>query len=84
MTLNEFIEKNELSFEVGERNTNLTVLVGYALYRGLSLGDCKESILKTEWAHDRTEIFEEMERIWKFAEPNKYGDWWKTQAEWIV
>ncbi len=82
MTLDEFINANELTFEPGERNTNLTVLVGYALSKDLSAQDCIGA-LEEDWGHD-AEIPEEVNRIWKFAESSHYGDWWKTQTEWKV
>lgn len=84
MNLTEFIKENNLTFEVGERNTNITVLCGYALHKNYSIEDCKNAILTTEYEYDRGDIFPEIERVYEYARANKYGDWWTTQTTWKV
>jgi hypothetical protein len=73
-----FIRENNLTFEKGERNTNITVLCGYALYLGSSKRDIKESIL-TVSAHTASDCYPEVERVFDYGEKNAYGDWWATE-----
>jgi hypothetical protein len=81
--ITKFIKKNDLTFEVGERNTNITVLCGYALSQELGMEDIKTAILETS-PHTATDCFGEVERVFEYAENNNYGAWWKTQTEWSL
>jgi len=75
-TLREFIKNNNLTFEEGERNANAVVLCGYALYLGATLEECKDSIHGKFFTSD---LAQELERVWKSANNNNYGAWWKKE-----
>ncbi len=75
MNLKEFIKENNLTFEVGVRNTNVTILCGYALHNKNTVEECKEAI---EEKFVSTELFQEIERVYNYAESNDYGNYWTT------
>lgn len=72
--LKTFIKDNNLSFKEGQRNTNATILCGYALFIGASIQDCKESI-PTEMSTGQLNA--EIERVYNYADDNNYGKWWE-------
>jgi len=74
MTLKEFIKENSLVFKKGQRNSNITILCGYALHIGDSAADCIAAI-----PSKTTEIRDEVYRVYDYAEDNNYGEWWNTQ-----
>lgn len=74
--MKEFIKDNSLSFAKGNRNSTVTVLVGYAQHLGID-----EATLKTELATQIKKdsfIGEEISRLWGYCKTNKYKDFWKT------
>lgn len=73
--LKKFIKDNKLKFEPGNRNNPLVTLTGFALYKNLTVQDCKEAIPKTKL---KAPVAKELERIFSYGEKNKYGDWWAT------
>jgi hypothetical protein len=77
MDLKEFIKENKLTFTVGERNTNVTILCGYALHIEATVEDCKNAI---EEKYVSTELFQEIERVYEYANNNNYGDFWITET----
>ena len=74
--LEKFIKDNNLTFEIGERNTNLTVLCGYSLYL-TDNNDGDEDLIynsiPTEYHSE--ELREEFNRVYDFAYYADYGDW---------
>lgn len=72
--LKTFIKDNNLSFKEGQRNTNATILCGYALFIGASIQDCKEAI-PTELSTGQLNA--EIERVYNYANDSNYGKWWK-------
>lgn len=73
MILKQFIKKNNLTFKEGQRNTNATVICGYALYIHKEIEDIINAIPQTV----RTgELDVELYRVWDYAEANDYGNWW--------
>ena len=83
--IEKFIKKNNLDFEVGERNSDCTVLAGYALH---ALGDTLENtedIIKIIGViHPVTTLNEEVaiefRRVMTYAYLNNYGDFWKSDV----
>jgi hypothetical protein len=74
--LENFIKLNNLEFVEGVRNSNLTVLCGYALYINKEKADVCEAIPEDR----RTgELGIELERVWDYAEKNNYGKWWEIE-----
>ena len=77
--IKKFIEDNSLSFlgTGSSLNGNCVVLAGYALYKEISLEDLIDYF--EEIPDVAGEAFEEMERVYNYAEINNYGDWWKRE-----
>ena len=86
--LEEFIKLNDLKFTEGRRNTDCTVLIGYALYYTYDTKEGKfksedtksvlESILQDKLKAD-SELKKEFEKVFEFAKRNKYGKWWEKE-----
>ena len=77
MNLKEFIEKNKISFEEGSRNSSVTTLIGYALYKGVSQDQLLEE-LEDEINEDGF-IEDEIMRLWEYCKYRNYGNWWETE-----
>lgn len=73
--LKTFIKDNNLSFEEGERNTNATILCGYALFIGVDDIEVIESAIHKKWYTEEME--RELQRVFKYAKHNNYGKWWE-------
>ena len=71
-----FIEKNNLTFEVGRRNSDSVILSGYALYIGIDdyedLADILETLDITDY-----DILTELQDVFSYADYNSYGEWWE-------
>jgi hypothetical protein len=86
--LEEFIKLNDLKFTEGRRNTDCTILIGYALYYTYDVKEGKfksedtklvlESILEHKLKID-LELKKEFEKVFEFAKRNKYGKWWEKE-----
>lgn len=78
--LKTFIKDNNLSFEEGERNTNATILCGYALFIGVSDVELIKCALgeysSTKIWYD-SELEDEIERVYIYAKHHNYGKWWE-------
>lgn len=76
--LQEFIEINCLSFEEGERNTNLTVIGGYALFLDEF---CEEDdiykAIPDKYKSD--ELYQEAMKVFNYCYYNDYGNWWTKE-----
>jgi hypothetical protein len=78
--LKTFIVENDLQFTEGRRNSDCTVLSGFALFQETEVQECKTAITSSiDLEEDLGEIFEELERVFKYAEVNSYGSWWETE-----
>lgn len=75
--IRQFIEDNTLSFEEGERNANIIVLIGYSQFLKLSKEDLEEE-LQEEIDNDGV-IQDEIDRLWSYASSNNYAKYWKTK-----
>lgn len=75
--IREFIEKNDLSFEEGSRNSTCIIIMGYAQHLGLSKEELEEE-LKEEIEADRV-IQDEIDERWGYCERNNYKKYWKTK-----
>ena len=75
--LKEFIKNNDLTFSEGERNTNITILCGYALAIGESTMACKKSIPKEQ---STAEVNKEIERVYHYADTHNYANFWSTEG----
>lgn len=70
--IEQFIKDNKLDLVTeGSRNSNYVILSGYALYLGYSIeglwSDLEDTIIDDD---------NELERVFKYAEENSYGEWW--------
>lgn len=75
MTLKQFIKANNLTFNEGERNTNVTILCGYALHMDKTVEDCKQAIPSK---FVTGELNQEIERVYDYADCNDYGNYWTS------
>ncbi len=75
--IREFIDKNKIEFNEGQRNSSTVVIIGYAQHLGLSEAQLKKELAK-EIKADKF-IKEEIERLFDYCSSNKYGDWWKSK-----
>ena len=83
--LNKFVDENNLEFTVGRRNSDLTVLCGYALYlesEGKYKEDTKFYLIKFlhSLPHSDSELMEELDKVYKYANEHHYETWWKDVA----
>lgn len=82
--IREFIEKNDLSFEDGSRNSTMITLMGYAQHLGLSKDELEEE-LKDEIEADGV-IQDEIDQRWGYCLSNNYKKYWKTEQakkQWV-
>jgi len=75
--IKEFIKTNNLSFEEGQRNSNLVVVTGYTQFADLNKDDLEKALSK-EIKKDKF-IQEEIDRLWSYCKTNNYYAWWKTK-----
>jgi hypothetical protein len=73
LLITSFIENNNLTFEQGLRNTQSTIIIGYALYIGIK--DCYTLYhhIKSEFDFD---FMEEFEKIFFYARRSHYEKYW--------
>ena len=78
--LKTFIKDNNLSFKEGQRNTNATILCGYALFIGVEdlelIEDAIEQVFTFEVWEDG-ELQDEIDRVFNYTKFNNYGKWWE-------
>jgi hypothetical protein len=77
--IEKFIDENNLSFEEGRRNSDSTILSGFALYVGLkTLPTLKLAVENRcddrEWGWE-----EELERVFEYAKDNNYELYWASE-----
>jgi hypothetical protein len=75
--IKDFIEKNELSFEEGNRNTTIVTLIGYSQHLGLTKEQLEEE-LKEQIEEDGF-IQDEIDRLWQYCFNRNYKNYWVTQ-----
>lgn len=73
----EFIKQNDITFQEGNRNTSIIILIGYALYLNLSRQDLKDQ-LEEEIKKD-TFIDKEIDAKWEYCKKRKYGKYWEEE-----
>jgi len=78
--LKTFIKENNLSFNEGERNSNIVILCGFALFNENILEECKEVIPKEfiDTLKKETNVFQEIERVYYYADSRNYKKYWGT------
>lgn len=74
--IREFIEKNGITFEEGQRNAMVIVLIGYSQFLELSKENL-ENTLVDEIDEDDV-IQEEIDARWNYCASNNYKKYWKT------
>ena len=74
--IREFIEKNGITFEEGQRNAMVIVLIGYSQFLELSKENLENTLVDEINADD--EIQEEIDRLWNYCASNNYKKYWKT------
>ena len=72
-----FIEKNDLSFEEGSRNSTCIIIMGYAQHLGLSQEDLESELVK-EISEDGV-IQDEIDERWNYCLNNNYKKFWTSK-----
>ncbi len=75
--MKKFIEDNNITFNEGERNSSVTICIGYAQSLGLTKQQLKDE-LSVQIIEDNF-IGEEIERIWDFCNIRNYKNYWKSK-----
>jgi len=77
--IEKFITDNGLQFVEGTRNSDSTILSGYALHLGIKeveiLTKAIDNVLP-----DADDYYSELDRVFKYAQKNNYGKYWKTKV----
>lgn len=73
-----FIQENNITFKEGTRNTDATVLSGYALYIGIKDVNVLIKIIDNV-LNDTDDYKTELINVFKFSKKNNYDKWWKTE-----
>lgn len=74
--IREFIDNNGLSFEEGNRNTTVVILIGYAQNLELSQNKLKAELVE-EMDNDSF-IQDEIDRLWEYCKNKNYKNFWST------
>ena len=76
----EFIRKNDLIFEEGNRNSDAVTISGYALHIGVKyssdIEDAIDEVLPDASSHDYED---ELKRVFDYAKDNHYERFWETE-----
>lgn len=75
--MRDFINENNLDFTVGSRNSTVTVVIGYALHKGLTknqLLDALEPEIKAD-----SFIAQEVDRLFNYCKDRNYKAFWNTE-----
>ncbi len=72
--LKKFIDNNDLVIGPGSRNTPLTALCGFALYKNLTVEDVKHAINTDDVVTNK-----EAERVFDYAKLKNYNKWWEIE-----
>lgn len=78
--IKEFIKANKLAFTIGRRNSDSTILAGYALHLGYDSSDRYELLKIIKSVCKGTKPEEEFNRVLYYAEENNYDRYWSTKA----
>ena len=74
--LRNFINENNLSFNVGSRNSTIVCLIGFCQHIDLSQSDLEDELaLEIE---DDYLIQEEIDRLWDYCKNRNYKNYWST------
>lgn len=74
--IKEFIKNNELSFEEGNRNTTVVVLIGYAQSIGLTEVQLDEEL--QEYYDEDEFVADEVTRLFDYCKARNYKKFWST------
>lgn len=75
--IKEFIKDNNLSFEEGNRNTTVVILIGYAQHLGLTEEEL-DAELEEQYDEDYF-IAEEVTRLFDYCKARNYKKYWATE-----
>ena len=75
--IKKFIEENDLSFEEGNRNSTITILIGFAQFKEISKEGLEED-LEDEIEEDSF-IQDEISRLWNYCKAKNYKKFWTTK-----
>jgi hypothetical protein len=74
--LRKFIDENKLSFDYGNRNSTVTIIIGFSQHLGLDLEDVETELEKE--IDDDYFIQEELDRLWQYCANRNYKNYWST------
>lgn len=73
--IREFINNNNITFEKGNRNSTIIILIGYSLYIDIEKEDL-EKALEEEIKKDKF-LKEEIDRLWTYCYDRNYDTPWR-------
>lgn len=76
----DFILAKELKFTEGRRNTDATEISGYALFIGIKHASELAPIIEETCDDYDADYYEELNRVFDYAQDHNYGNWWKGKA----
>ena len=76
--LENFIINNNLKFREGSRNTDSTILSGFALHNNINDTALIITIIK-QVLPDASNFEDEFQRVFSYAKVNDYGKWWENK-----
>ena len=75
--IREFIDENSLDFKEGSRNTDVTTVIGYSQFLGISRNDLENELIAE--INEDSFIGEEIARLWNYCSTNNYSAFWGTK-----
>jgi hypothetical protein len=72
--IKDFIKENNLSLEIGSRNSSLVTIIGFSQHLGLTEGQLTEEL--NEEIEADSFIGEEINRLWDYCKLKKYKTYW--------
>lgn len=75
--IREFIDNNNITFNEGERNASVVVLVGYSQHLKVEEVDLRKELF--DEIEEDSFIKDEIKRLWSYCKKNKYSAFWKKK-----
>ena len=71
-----FIKENKISFNEGERNSSVTICIGYAQHLGVSKDDLRNELSR----QIKKDVFieKEIDRLWDYCDNKNYKLFWSN------
>ncbi len=74
--IRDFINENSIDFSIGQRNSSVVTLIGYAQFRELTKEELEDALNEEIKADGFIGI--EIDRLWDYCKARNYKNWWST------